>query len=68
MTANVGTVDRILRFSLGLTLLAVGYYYKSWWGLVGLLPVLTATVRFCPAYVPFGLSTCAVKKSPPAQP
>jgi hypothetical protein len=32
--------------------------------LVGLVPILTAIVRFCPAYLPFGLSTCArpVKK------
>jgi len=59
MKTNVGTLDRSFRFALGLTLLGAGYYFQSWWGLVGILPLLTATFRFCPAYVPFGLSTCA---------
>jgi hypothetical protein len=58
MKPNVGTIDRTLRFLLGLVLLGAGYYFKSWWGLVGVVPLLTATFRFCPAYVPFGLSTC----------
>jgi hypothetical protein len=59
MKPNVGTIDRTLRFLLGLALLGAGYYFKSWWGLVGVVPLLTATFRFCPAYLPFGLSTCA---------
>ncbi len=66
MKSNVGGIDRILRFIVGLVILGVGYYNKSWWGLVGLLPLFTATVRFCPAYLPFGLSTCA--KSADKQP
>jgi hypothetical protein len=59
MKPNVGNLDRILRYLVGLALLGTGIYFKSWWGLVGLLPILTATIRFCPAYLPFGLSTCA---------
>lgn len=62
MTANVGGIDRILRYLLGLALLGAGLYFKSWWGLVGLGPILTATFRFCPAYLPFGLSTCQPKE------
>jgi hypothetical protein len=58
MKTNIGSIDRILRIAVGLTLLGAGLYLKSWWGLVGLVPILTALVRFCPAYVPFGLSTC----------
>ena len=61
MKANIGTVDRIIRILAGLAMLGAGYYYKSAWGFIGLLPILTATIRFCPAYLPFGLSTCAVK-------
>jgi len=61
MKPNVGGIDRTLRIVLGLALLGAGYYYKNWWGLIGLVPILTALVRFCPAYLPFGLSTCAVK-------
>ena len=61
MKTNVGGIDRILRFIVGLALLGAGLYFKSWWGLVGLVPILTATFRFCPAYLPFGLNTCGVK-------
>ena len=61
MKPNVGNIDRILRFIVGFALLGAGYYFKSWWGLVGIVPLLTATFRFCPAYLPIGLSTCAVK-------
>lgn len=63
MKANVGSIDRTLRYIAGLAILGAGYYFKSWWGLVGLVPILTATFRFCPAYLPFGLSTCSKDKS-----
>lgn len=60
---NVGTIDRILRIVAGLAIGAAGLYFKSWWGLVGIVPLLTATLGICPAYLPFGLSTCRIKKS-----
>jgi hypothetical protein len=59
MNPNVGGLDRVVRIILGLAILGAGYYYQSWWGLIGLVPILTAIVRFCPEYLPFGLSTCA---------
>jgi hypothetical protein len=57
MKANIGSIDRTLRVILGLGILGAGYYFKSAWGLIGLVPLATAIVRFCPAYLPFGLST-----------
>ena len=72
MKTNIGSTDRIIRIVIGLVILGVGYYFKSWWGLVGLLPIATAVFRFCPGYAPFGFSTCAVKpedkggQAPPA--
>jgi hypothetical protein len=62
MKPNIGNIDRVIRFVAGAALLATGYYYRNWWGLIGLLPILTALVRFCPAYLPFGLSTCPREK------
>jgi hypothetical protein len=62
MKPNVGSIDRILRIIAGLAILGAGYYYKSWFGLVGFVPLLTATFGYCPAYLPFGLSTCARPK------
>ncbi len=71
MKTNVGGIDRILRIIAGLAILGVGFYFKSWWGLIGIVPILTAVFRFCPAYLPFGLSTCRRaedKKLPPVTP
>jgi hypothetical protein len=62
MKPNVGSLDRILRIIAGLTILGAGYYYQSWFGLVGLVPLLTATFRFCPAYLAIGLSPCSRPK------
>jgi hypothetical protein len=59
MKPNIGAADRGIRIGLGLGIIGVGAYLGSWWGAVGVVPLLTAVVRFCPAYVPFGLSTCA---------
>ena len=67
MKANVGSLDRIIRFIAGLALLGAGYFFKSGWGLVGLLPILTAVVGFCPAYLPLGLTTCRTNSEPPAK-
>lgn len=58
MKPNIGSLDRTFRFVAGIAILGAGFYFKSWWGLVGLVPILTATIRVCPAYLPFGLSTC----------
>ncbi len=57
MSCNVGTADRILRIVLGLALLGVGFYLKAWWGLIGLVPLLTGALRWCPLYLPFRIST-----------
>jgi hypothetical protein len=62
MKPNVGGFDRILRFLVGISLLGAGYYFKSWWGLLGLGPIATAFFRWCPAYLPFKLNTGAPKK------
>ncbi len=61
MKKNVGGVDRVLRALLGVAILAAGVVFKSYWGAVGLVPLVTALVGWCPAYLPFGISTCRVK-------
>jgi hypothetical protein len=57
MKTNMGSADRIIRGILGIGILAAGYYFKSWFGLIGLVPLVTAFLGWCPAYLPFGLST-----------
>lgn len=61
MQGNMGTIDRALRALVGVGIVAAGVYFKAWWGLVGLIPLATAAVGWCPAYLPFGLSTCGKK-------
>ncbi|MBX3737465.1 MAG: DUF2892 domain-containing protein [Candidatus Didemnitutus sp.] len=61
MKTNVGFIDRVVRVILGCAILGAGYYFKSWWGLVGAVPLLTAALGFCPLYRPLGLNTCALK-------
>ena len=65
MQRNVGTVDRAARIVIGLAVIAAGVYYGSWWGAIGLVPLFTGSTGWCPAYLPFGLSTCKSKTAPP---
>ncbi len=58
MKPNVGSIDRVLRLVLGLAIIAAGFYFESWLGLIGLALLATAAIQVCPAYLPFGLSTC----------
>ena len=57
MTCNVGSKDRLARFVLGLAILGAGYGYQSWFGLIGLVLMVTAALRWCPLYLPFGWKT-----------
>ena len=60
MTANVGGVDRIARIVVGLALIVAALTgLLGWWALIGIVPLVTGLIRFCPAYLPFGLKTCA---------
>jgi len=60
---NVGSLDRSVRIVAGVALLALtATGHIGAWGWIGIVPLLTGVFRFCPAYLPFGLSTCALKK------
>ena len=57
MKSNVGGWDRLARFAVGIAILIIGYSYDSFWGLLGLVFVVTAFIRFCPLYAIFKIST-----------
>lgn len=59
MTYNMGSTDRIIRGVVGIGVLGAGYYFQSLWGLIGLIPLVTALIGWCPSYVPFGISTAS---------
>lgn len=60
---NEHTVDRAVRVVLGLVLLSLVFVGPhTLWGLVGLVPLATGALGFCPLYTLFGFSTCPVEK------
>ena len=61
MTCNMGTADRVIRLIIGVAIAAAGFYFKSWWGLLAVIPLATAAIGFCPLYVPFKISTIKKK-------
>ncbi len=58
MNKNVGGIDRALRAIAGIAIIGAGVYYQSWWGAIGLVPLLTALIGWCPLYPILGISTC----------
>lgn len=65
MKANVGGIDRVLRIVVGLAVLSLVFVLEGtarWWGLVGLVPLLTGIVRFCPVYPLLGVSSCPLER------
>lgn len=59
MQANVGGIDRILRIVVGIVLIALAASGSvGVWGYIGVVPLLTGLVGWCPAYLPFGFKTC----------
>ena len=60
MNANVGTIDRVARVVLGLLLIALAATGTTGaWASIGIIPLATGVLRFCPAYRIFGFSSCA---------
>lgn len=62
MKLNVGGLDRVGRIVLGLAILSLAFIGpQTPWAYLGLIPLLTGIFRFCPAYLPFGISTCSIE-------
>lgn len=57
MKCNVGATDRLVRIIAGILILLLGLIYRNWWGLIGLIPLITGVIRFCPLYLPFKINT-----------
>ena len=64
MKPNVGTLDRAARVVVGVALIALAATGTvGLWGYIGIVPLATAFMRFCPLYVPLGLNTGARDKT-----
>jgi hypothetical protein len=59
MIKNVGNIDKILRVIIGITIIAYGIIEQSLLGLIGIVPIGTVLIAWCPFYPILGISTCA---------
>jgi hypothetical protein len=63
MTKNLGGMDRIPRVVVGLMLIALAATGSvGWWGYLGVIPLATAAIGWCPPYALFGWNTCSTRK------
>ncbi len=63
MKLNVGGMDRVLRIVLGLVLIGMTLVGTiGVWGWLGVVPLATGAIGWCPPYAIFGFSTCSTKK------
>ena len=64
MQKNVGGIDKIPRIVVGVVLIALVFVGpQTHWGWIGIVPLVTALIGWCPAYLPFGIKTCKVDPS-----
>lgn len=63
MTKNVGGTDRSVRIALGVVLIAIAVMGISSWGWIGVVPLVTGLIGWCPPYAIFSMSTCKTKTS-----
>jgi hypothetical protein len=65
MEKNVGGIDRAARIIVGLGVLGLysvlGEEVRMW-ALLGLVPLATGLIGWCPAYLPFGIRTCKLRR------
>jgi hypothetical protein len=63
MPINEGALDRIIRVVLGLAIISLVFIGpQTPWAWLGLVPLLTGVVGFCPAYALFGFRTCPARQ------
>ena len=60
MKCNVGKTEQIIRISIGIGIILFGLYFRSWWGIIGIIPIITGSIRYCPLSDVLGISTCRI--------
>jgi hypothetical protein len=61
---NVGTIDRVLRIVVGLALISIVFIGpQTPWGWIGVVPLGTALLGYCPLYSLLGIKTCPAQKA-----
>ncbi len=57
MNKNIGKTDQIIRIVLGVAIIAYGVMEQSLLGAIGLIPIVTALISWCPFYCPLNINT-----------
>jgi len=65
MKHNMSKIDKLARIVIGIGILALGLYYKSWLGLLGFIPIIISLYGWCPIYTLFNYSTLKKEKEIP---
>ncbi|MDA8050387.1 MAG: DUF2892 domain-containing protein [Rhodospirillales bacterium] len=61
---NIGSIDRVLRIIVGLGVISLVFWGpRTLWGWLGLIPLVTAVIGWCPLYAVLGIRTCPVKSA-----
>ncbi len=58
MKKNVGKIDKVIRVVVGVGMIAYAAMTGTTWAYLGVIPLVTAAMGFCPLYLPFGIKTC----------
>jgi len=61
MKKNVGTTDKTIRIVIGIFLIVLGIFGSKIWVIIGLLPLITGLIGYCPLYALLGISTSKEK-------
>ncbi len=62
MNKNVGGIDKTLRIIVGIIIIALGVVNGSLLGLIGIIPLLTGIIGWCPLYIPFKINSSCKKE------
>ncbi|AUO15661.1 YgaP family membrane protein [Clostridium taeniosporum] len=62
MKCNVGRTEQIIRIVIGISIVLIGLYFRNWWGIIGLVPIITGSIRYCPISNILRISTCDIKE------
>ncbi len=62
MCKNVGGIDKTLRIIVGIIIIAIGVVNSSLLGVIGLIPLLTGIIGWCPLYIPFKINSSCKKE------
>lgn len=64
MELNMGTADRAIRAAVGVLLIALALFGQiGLWGYIGVVPLVTSILGYCPAYSLIGMNTCGTSKA-----